>query len=235
MRQTKSDFGFLISNELRIYYDGSLNPQSDSLLLEKIPFDKNSPAGRLFVENFSRDSFLRNEYVQYLEGWIKKFSQKREINKLVEILLSEATKGKIYQFLEMTYADFGSEIYSAALKEVSIEVKRPQIIEKHAPELPKKPPKTLQLNKPVRKGYEQLTDYLIPAIRLIKSGVQHPDAFRRIADNLGVSKQTAQAECTVRLDHISTDKFVELINTGKIKSVLKEKFPDKASLIEREI
>lgn len=86
-----------------------------------------------------------------------------------------------------------------------------------------------------RRGYEQLTDYLIPVIRLIKSGVKHPDAFRRIADNLGVSKQTAQAECTVQLGHISTDKFVELINNDKIKSLLKERFPDKASLIEKEI
>jgi len=86
-----------------------------------------------------------------------------------------------------------------------------------------------------RRGHEQLTDYLIPVIRLIKSGVKHPDAFRRIADELGVSKQTAQAECTVQLNHISTDKFVELINSKKIKSFLKERFPDKASLIEKEI
>ena len=86
-----------------------------------------------------------------------------------------------------------------------------------------------------RRGYEQLTDYLIPAIRLIKSGVKHPDAFRRIADKLGVSKQTAQAECTVQLDHISTDKFLELINSDKIKSFLKERFPDRAGLVERDL
>jgi len=86
-----------------------------------------------------------------------------------------------------------------------------------------------------RRGYEQLTDYLIPVIRLIKSGVKHPDAFRRIAHDLDVSKQTAQAECTVQLSHISTEKFVELIKSGKIKSFLKERFPDRASLIEKEI
>jgi len=86
-----------------------------------------------------------------------------------------------------------------------------------------------------RRGHEQLTDYLIPVIRLIKTGVKHPDAFRRIADKLGVSKQTAQAECTVQFNHISTDKFVELVNSNKIKSLLKQRFPDKASLIEKEI
>ncbi|MBC8420463.1 MAG: hypothetical protein H8E10_17910 [Desulfobacterales bacterium] len=86
-----------------------------------------------------------------------------------------------------------------------------------------------------RRRYQQLTDYLIPVIRLIKSGVKHSDAFGRIADNLGVKKQTAQAECTVQLDHISTEKFVELIKSNQIKSFLKERFPDKANFIEKEI
>jgi len=86
-----------------------------------------------------------------------------------------------------------------------------------------------------RKGYEQLTDYLIPVIRLIKSGVKHTDAFHRIAKELDVTYQTANAQCTVRLGNISTEKFVELIKSDKIKSLLKERFPDKASLIEREL
>lgn len=126
MRQMKSDFGLLIGNDLRVYYDGSLNPQSGPLLLEKIQFDKNSSQGKLFVENFNRDSFLENEYNQYLEGKIKKFNQKREIAKLIETLVSEETKEKINKFLEMTYADFGPETYSAAMKEVSIDIRRIQ-------------------------------------------------------------------------------------------------------------
>lgn len=126
MRQMKSDFGLLIRNDLRVYYDGPLNRQSDPLLLEKIPFDKDSSSGKLFIENFNRDSFLENEYSQYLEGKIKKFNQKQEIMKLIDILLSEATKEKINKFLEMTYADFGSEIYSSAMKEVAIDIRRIQ-------------------------------------------------------------------------------------------------------------
>ena len=137
MRQMKSDFGLLIGNDLRIYYDGSLNPQSDPLHLETIPFDKNSSAGKLFVEIFNRDSFVENEYRQYLEGKIKKFNQKREISRLIEILLSEATKEKIGKFLEMTYADFGSEIYSAAMKEVSIDIRRIQNTPNHFPKTEK--------------------------------------------------------------------------------------------------
>ena len=86
-----------------------------------------------------------------------------------------------------------------------------------------------------RKGFEQLKDYLIPVIRLIKSGVKHTDAFHRIAKDLDVTYQTANAQCTVRLGNISTEKFVELIKSNKIKSFLKERFPDKASLIERDL
>jgi len=85
-----------------------------------------------------------------------------------------------------------------------------------------------------RKGYEQFTDYLIPVIQLIKKGVRHTDAFKQIAEKLGVTPGTASAECTRRLN-ISTEKFVEIIKSNRIKSFLKEKFPDKADLIEREL
>jgi hypothetical protein len=88
-----------------------------------------------------------------------------------------------------------------------------------------------------RKGHEQLTDYLIPVIQLIKKGMKHTDAFKQIAEKLkpDVTYQTVSAQCTVRLNHISTEKFVELIKSNRIKSFLKERFRDKADLIEREI
>lgn len=88
-----------------------------------------------------------------------------------------------------------------------------------------------------RKGHEQLTDYLIPVIQLIKKGMKHTDAFKQIAKKLkpDVTYQTVSAQCTVRLGHISTEKFVELIKSNRIKSFLKERFRDKADLIEREL
>jgi len=85
-----------------------------------------------------------------------------------------------------------------------------------------------------RKGYKQFVDYLIPVIHLIKKGMKHTDAFRQIAEKLGVTKQTVQAECTVSLN-ISTERFVDLIKTNRIKPFLKEIFPYKADLIEREL
>jgi IS30 family transposase len=85
-----------------------------------------------------------------------------------------------------------------------------------------------------RKGYEQLADYLIPVIHLIKSGAKHTDAFRQIAKKLSVANSTVSAECTRSLN-ISTEEFIELVKSNRIKSFLKDRFPNRASLIEQEL
>ncbi|MFH1370452.1 MAG: hypothetical protein ABII09_04105 [Planctomycetota bacterium] len=82
--------------------------------------------------------------------------------------------------------------------------------------------------------YDHFTDYLIPAICMVKKGVKHNDAFNEIATKLGVTYQTVNAQCTRTLK-ISTEKFVELIKSNRIKTFLKERFPGKADYIEREI
>jgi predicted type IV restriction endonuclease len=82
--------------------------------------------------------------------------------------------------------------------------------------------------------YDHFTDYLIPAIRMIKKGVKHNDAFNEIATKLGVTYQTVNAQCTRTLK-ISTEKFAELIKNNRIKTFLKERFPRKADYIEREL
>lgn len=240
MRQTKSDFGFLISNDLRIYYDGSLNPQSDSLFLEKIPFDKSSPEGSSFVENFSRDSFLRNEYVQYLQRLIKKFSQKRETNKLIDTLLSEATKEKIYQFLEMTYADFGSEIFSDALKQVIIEIKPVQVHEKQKDY----PTKRLVRAEPVAKkmiqseysskdfaripfetNKETRLRHIYTVLYFMKGGHKFPSAVKETMQHFPEVQdyQTISDKCA-RGFAGNVDTFVQWYESGEILNRLSEKF-----------
>ncbi|MQY62122.1 hypothetical protein GH146_02390 [archaeon] len=58
-----------------------------------------------------------------------------------------------------------------------------------------------------RKGYQQLPDYVIPVIKLIKNGMSHTDAFKQQVKELGdVTYSTVSAECTRSLG-ISTDKF----------------------------
>lgn len=86
---------------------------------------------------------------------------------------------------------------------------------------------------PHMRRYDHFADYLIPAIRMIKKGVKHNDAFKELAVKLGVKYQTVSAQCTRTLK-ISTERFVDLIKTNRIKTFLKERFPNKADYIERE-
>lgn len=86
-----------------------------------------------------------------------------------------------------------------------------------------------------RKGHELFQDYLMPVIKLIKSGVTHTEAFKQRVKELGdVTYQTVSAQCTRSLG-ISTDTFVELVESNEIKSFLKKKYPVKATLIEQEL
>ena len=85
-----------------------------------------------------------------------------------------------------------------------------------------------------RKGNDQLSDYVIPVIHLIRSGVKHTEAFHQIAKKLDVAYQTVNDRCARGLG-ISTEEFVDLIESNEIKSFLKEKFPDKAQFIEQEL
>src|SRR3972149_8884084 len=75
MRQMKADFGFLVGTDLRVYYDGSLNPHSDPILLEKIEFDKTSEVGAAFVKTFNTASILENRHAGYLNDKLHKFNK----------------------------------------------------------------------------------------------------------------------------------------------------------------
>ena len=123
MRQVKADFGLMIGKEIRIYYDGYLNLQQDPLLLEKIPIENESKNGKEFVEIFNRNDFLEKKYEPHLNKMIDQIDKKRTIEKLIDILLTEKNKKKIYQFLKIEYDDeFGSEIVTEALRDLKVEL-----------------------------------------------------------------------------------------------------------------
>jgi len=92
-------------------------------------------------------------------------------------------------------------------------------------------PKTYYKTTRGRKGYDQLEDYLIPAIKLIRNGQHHTDVFKQLADKLKVKYSTVSAQCTRYLG-ISTYEFANLIKDGKIKYFLKEKLPQRKKVIE---
>lgn len=129
MRQMKADFGLLIGADLRVYYDGPSNPHSDPLLLERIDFERNSKEGITFFQFFNKQSFLHEEYGEYLEAKIKKFSKKREIKLLVDKILSLETKEKIMSYLRNEFADIGDETFSKAIDQVNIDISKKDTIQ----------------------------------------------------------------------------------------------------------
>ena len=128
MRQMKSDFGFLIGSDLRVFYDGSLNPHSDPILLEKINFEKQSEKGKTFVKLFNKSGLAENKHDEYLKNKLHKFNKKREVSSLVQQLISFEIKQKVVGYLRNEFPDTDDETFSDALQQVSIDISRKEEI-----------------------------------------------------------------------------------------------------------
>lgn len=124
MRQMKSDFGFLIGTDLRVYYDGSLNPHSDPILLEKIDFENPSDAGASFVETFNKSSLLENRHAEYLTNKLHQFNKTKEVTRLIEQLTSYETGQKVIGYLRNEFPDIDDETFSEALQQVTIGISK---------------------------------------------------------------------------------------------------------------
>ena len=81
------------------------------------------------------------------------------------------------------------------------------------------------------RGNEQLKDYLIPVIRMMKQGKDHTEAFRSVAEELDVNRNTVYDRCTRGLGINNVREFVEKVASGGIIQILKEKHPDRIELI----
>lgn len=122
MRQMKSDFGFLIGSDLRVFYDGALNPHTDPILLERIEFEKQSEKGINFVKLFNKSSLVENRHDEYLKNKLHTFNKKREVRALVQQLISFEIKQKVVGYLRNEFPDTDDESFSDALNRVRIEI-----------------------------------------------------------------------------------------------------------------
>lgn len=122
MRQTKADFGVLIGNEIHVYYDGITNPQTDPLLLLRIPFKTDSPERIIFVELFNRNSFSIGEYEKYLKSHFDRLEQERKVNALREELQSNETCHKLLNLLRNEFRNAESQILNEAMEDIKINV-----------------------------------------------------------------------------------------------------------------
>lgn len=154
MRQMKSDFGFLIGSDLRVFYDGPLNPHSDPILLEKIEFEKQSEKGITFVKFFNKGSLAENRHDKYLKGKLHKFNKKREVSSLIQKLISFEIKQKLVGCLRNEFPDTDDETFSEALRKIKIEILREERNEPKTvtPEKQERPPKRKIVRHPAQKA-----------------------------------------------------------------------------------
>jgi hypothetical protein len=95
--------------------------------------------------------------------------------------------------------------------------------------------KTFNYEKPLgSKGYSNLEDYLIPVIKLMWNGLDHKEAFRKIADKLDVRYNTVSSQCTRALA-LTTDEFIRQVNSKGIVELLERKYPDKYHEIKTQL
>ena len=80
------------------------------------------------------------------------------------------------------------------------------------------------------KGFEQVPDYLIPIIRLMRAGKSHIETFHLVAEKLGVTYQTVSSQCTRTLG-LDTQQFVKHVESGRIIQLMKNKYPQQIGLI----
>jgi hypothetical protein len=122
MHNHQVDFGLLFGRELQILYDGSLNFQNDPLLLETIPFQTSAPSGHNFVAIFNKDAFYDSKYDTYIKKLIVLYKRTQKSKTLVQTLLSENTKTKIYQFLHKEFSEYGQDVAAEAIKKIKIDI-----------------------------------------------------------------------------------------------------------------
>lgn len=84
------------------------------------------------------------------------------------------------------------------------------------------------------KGYSNLEDYLIPVIKLMWGGLDHKEAFRKIAQKLDVRYNTVSSQCTRALD-LKTDEFVSQVRSKRVVALLERKYPDKYHFIKTQL
>ncbi len=75
---------------------------------------------------------------------------------------------------------------------------------------------------------------MIPVIKLMWNGLDHKEAFRKIADNLDVRYNTVSSQCTRALA-LTTDEFIRQVNSKGIVYLLERKYPDKYHVVKTQL
>ncbi|WDN88003.1 hypothetical protein BuS5_00971 [Desulfosarcina sp. BuS5] len=249
MRQMKSDFGFLIGSDLRVFYDGPLNPHSDPILLERIDFEKQSEKGITFVKFFNKGSLAENRHDEYLKNKLHKFNKKREVNSLVQQLIGFEIKQKVIGYLRNEFPDTDDETFSDALQQVKIEISRKGEIKQQivTTEKQKRTPKRKIIrpqnqrpnyqsfggaspsakiaNIPFESHLETRLRHIYGVLYFMKQGLDYPSAIHQTHRLFPEVQdyETISDKCR-RGFADSVDEFISWFNSDKILNKLLEKF-----------
>ena len=153
-----------------------------------------------------------------------------ELKQLKLRLFSSYENHKEMMFL---YNKFQESIHSLTSSETPRKPTKTQVSEpKTGQSSYRKPP---NYEKPLgSKGNNNLEDYLIPVIKLMWSGQDHREAFRQIAKKLDVRYNTVSSQCTRGLG-LSTDEFINKVNSKTIVDLIENKYQDQYHMIESQL
>ena len=237
MLQLKSDFGFLIGSEFKVYYEGPSDLQP--LLLEKIPFIKDSEKGVEFVNNFNKESFLKKEYMPYLETKLNNRNKEMEIENLLDLLTSEEIRQKVIDFLKKESANFNEEIVSEVMEKLSVSISTKNYVA--SDELDKNSVKTfssvtpVSLNNITKESFENpesdllLTIYIVLAF--LKQGLNWGKAMSKASQLLKKPTRSIALKCGKKFgggpnEGGGVPAFQGWFYTGEMLTKLKEKIPN---------
>ncbi|WP_054030177.1 type I restriction enzyme HsdR N-terminal domain-containing protein [Desulfatitalea tepidiphila] len=187
MRQMKSDFGFLIGPDLRVFYDGPLNPHSDPILLEKIDFEKQSEDGIKFVSIFNKSGLESNEYDEYLNNKLHKFNKKQQVRAVTQQLISFELKQRVVGFLRNEFPDTDDETFSEALQQVYITISKKEEIGQKIPLNTTGGARTRESTKKITRSQPQNT--------ILKSSEDSPASHK-------IATTPFESRLLIRLKHI---------------------------------
>ena len=85
---------------------------------------------------------------------------------------------------------------------------------------------------------QKLNETIIHVILLMKKGMSHVEAFKEMADNLGITINAVRDSCVRRIGFVGkggTNKFSDLVRNNGIKNYLKRQYPDDSTLLDKEL
>jgi hypothetical protein len=249
MRQMKSDFGFLMGSNLRVFYDGPLNPHSDPILLERIEFEKQSEKGITFVRLFNKESLAENRHDEYLKSKLHKFNKKREVSSLIQKLISFEIKQKVVGYLRNEFPDTDDETFSDALQQVRIEISRKEEIKQQitATEKQKRTPRRKIVRHQIKRSNHQSIEsvstsakiasipfeshleirlrHIYGVLYFMKQGLDFPTATHQTLKLFPEVQdyQTISDKCA-RGFACNVDTFISWFSSGQMLNKLVEKF-----------